>query len=222
MKFLIWFLYLAAASVVSFFLLPLANTAATSEGSALFAGFIALVIYGAAIAGARATCKWLSRRGSSDIPAALNGSLSRVSSRKIKMPVALVLCALLVSVSSIVSWMLSSNHVEKQYLSEISELMAQNNSDLTTARVSSYGQGYQEGYDAAESEVSPELDFYRNHACIVTTAGEKYHRWDCPHISGRDLYIYNIELAESMGYEPCADCWDSGRGSLRPLQKLPS
>lgn len=68
--------------------------------------------------------------------------------------------------------------------------------------------GYKCGYILGQSSNAQELYFYREHACVVTTAGEKYHRWDCYHISGREFYIYNIEKAEVLGYEPCLDCWD--------------
>lgn len=68
--------------------------------------------------------------------------------------------------------------------------------------------------------ILPEYNFFHNGAVIVTaTAGEKYHHYDCGHISGRDIYIYNIELAKAKGYTPCADCWhDLPSLSLPPLQ----
>ncbi len=58
-------------------------------------------------------------------------------------------------------------------------------------------------------ELEKPLDFYYSYAAIVTAnAGEKYHRYDCQYVRGRDFYIYNIHLAESYGYEPCSVCWD--------------
>lgn len=59
-------------------------------------------------------------------------------------------------------------------------------------------------------EAENELDFWDDHAVIVTSSeGEKYHRYSCYHWKGSSFYIYNIELAEYMGYEPCEDCFKS-------------
>ena len=52
-----------------------------------------------------------------------------------------------------------------------------------------------------------EITFYRNNAVLVTLGGEKYHRWGCPHVSGRSYLIYNVGFAELKGYTPCLDCW---------------
>ena len=52
-----------------------------------------------------------------------------------------------------------------------------------------------------------ELDFWNFSAVIVTESGTKYHHHGCPHISGRDYYIYNVELAKYYGYEPCQTCF---------------
>lgn len=85
-----------------------------------------------------------------------------------------------------------------------------------------YDNGYDEGYEAGESEGTlagydrcyniyvDELRFYRNNVCVVTVSGKKYHHWDCFHIQNHDFYIYNTEKAESLGYTPCLDCWESG------------
>ena len=70
--------------------------------------------------------------------------------------------------------------------------------------------GYSDGYLNGILEYIQEVTFFRNNACIVTTAGSKYHHWGCYHIAGRRYYIYNIELAQSKGYTPCLDCWESG------------
>lgn len=50
--------------------------------------------------------------------------------------------------------------------------------------------------------------FYRFNSAIVTRTGSKYHRFDCHYVEGREFYIYNTELAEAKGYEPCSYCWD--------------
>lgn len=54
---------------------------------------------------------------------------------------------------------------------------------------------------------SAELEFYRSNAVFVTVSGEKYHCYGCHHLTGHRYFIYNIELAKEMGYEPCSDCW---------------
>lgn len=68
--------------------------------------------------------------------------------------------------------------------------------------------GYDAGYLDGESVNHDELSFYRDNAVIVTLGGEKYHRWGCSHVSGRQYLIYNIGLAELRGYAPCLDCWE--------------
>lgn len=55
-------------------------------------------------------------------------------------------------------------------------------------------------------ENTRELNYWRDHAVIVTEYGEKYHTYGCQYINGRAFWIYNIELAIVMGYEPCTVC----------------
>lgn len=57
------------------------------------------------------------------------------------------------------------------------------------------------------SVIEDEYAFYHDHAVVVTTTGEKYHRYDCYHIADRSFFIYNTEYAEWRGYEPCLDCF---------------
>lgn len=61
-------------------------------------------------------------------------------------------------------------------------------------------------YKKRLSAIEDEYDFFHNHAVIVTTAGEQYHRYDCYHTDGRRFYIYNIENAIHKGYDACLDC----------------
>lgn len=57
-------------------------------------------------------------------------------------------------------------------------------------------------------ELSEQCDFYDQNACIVTVSGEKYHRYECYHWqTGNGFWIFNVEYAESLGYEPCLDCY---------------
>lgn len=50
------------------------------------------------------------------------------------------------------------------------------------------------------------LRFWDNFAVIVTVSGEKYHTYGCPYIDESDFYIFNIENAKYLGYEPCSYC----------------
>jgi len=83
-----------------------------------------------------------------------------------------------------------------------------------------YSEGHDEGYDQGHTDgmkdgedylwdiIGDKYSFYYDNAVLVTTTGSKYHHYDCYHIDGRRYYIYNIELAEGKGYEPCLDCFD--------------
>ena len=51
-----------------------------------------------------------------------------------------------------------------------------------------------------------ERAFWMHHAVIVTSVGEKYHTYNCPHIEDRSFWIYNVEQAIARGYSPCLDC----------------
>lgn len=55
-------------------------------------------------------------------------------------------------------------------------------------------------------DLSEEIEFWRDYAVITTTTGSKYHAYGCPHIEGREFYIYNIDNAIYKGYSPCLDC----------------
>lgn len=64
-------------------------------------------------------------------------------------------------------------------------------------------------WEAAQSEldeIKPEYDFYHDHACVVTDSGEKYHRYGCGSLNLDLFWIYNIEYARYLGYEPCSHC----------------
>ena len=56
------------------------------------------------------------------------------------------------------------------------------------------------------SEMMEENNFYHWHACIVTESGTVYHEYGCPYLNYDSFWIYNIEAAESRGYEPCSYC----------------
>lgn len=86
---------------------------------------------------------------------------------------------------------------------------------------------YVEGYDEAVGYIFPVADdtidallplvdesfFFHSGACVVTASGSgsRYHHYGCYHIADSSYYIYNVELAESLGYTPCLDCWYDDR-----------
>lgn len=82
-----------------------------------------------------------------------------------------------------------------------------------------YDCGQEDGYTEGRALYAAEVYFFRNGACIVTTAGDKYHHWGCYHIGDSSYWIYNVELAEARGYTPCLDCWEQGLVDL-PLPSL--
>lgn len=55
-------------------------------------------------------------------------------------------------------------------------------------------------------EETQELAFWWRYAVIVTREGEKYHTYGCQYIQGREFWIYNVDAAIDMGYEPCSVC----------------
>ena len=60
------------------------------------------------------------------------------------------------------------------------------------------------------SERDKERLFWKDYAVIVTETGEKYHTYGCQYIQGREFWIYNIDAAIDMGYEPCSECSPPG------------
>ena len=62
MKFLIWFVYLASASILNSLLLSLVDTSASLQGVMLFSFFITVAVYGAAIFFAKTTCNWYAKK----------------------------------------------------------------------------------------------------------------------------------------------------------------
>lgn len=86
----------------------------------------------------------------------------------------------------------------KELKSKNKELLSQNES------LDSDMQHYRTKY----FNMKDEYNFYENHACIVSSvAGEKYHRYSCQYVDNfTEFYIFNINYAESLGYEPCSVC----------------
>lgn len=51
-----------------------------------------------------------------------------------------------------------------------------------------------------DSIISNEATYY------ITKTGDKYHKEDCPYISGREVFEETLSELELLGYEPCAFC----------------
>ncbi len=60
------------------------------------------------------------------------------------------------------------------------------------------------------ADATIELFFYKYYAACVNKDSKYYHTHDCEYFDDSDFYIYNKELAEFKGYEPCQYCrWDT-------------
>lgn len=46
-----------------------------------------------------------------------------------------------------------------------------------------------------------------NDIVVVTKSGEKYHRPNCRHVNGKNIFEITIVEAIKRGYEPCKDCF---------------
>lgn len=57
------------------------------------------------------------------------------------------------------------------------------------------------------NNLNSELGFYENNAVLVSEHGEKYHKYTCQYMKGKAYWIFNVEAAESKGYEPCSVCF---------------
>lgn len=225
MKFLIWFVYLAIASILNSLLLSLVDTSASLQGVMLFSFFITVAVYGAAIFFAKTTCNWYAKKKNKCTPMQFVPStritqvptsqeivevyrqpknrvaLSRPTST-ILVLISCLICLLSIGFSAWSWWSAKSEYTIMA--EEINEMC---NQRIKTVGSANYDRGYTHGYNAAKEETASELAFYRENAVIVTENGEKFHCWGCYHLDGRRYLIYNVELAESLGYEPCADCW---------------
>ncbi|MDY4080139.1 MAG: hypothetical protein SOY97_00760 [Candidatus Metalachnospira sp.] len=57
------------------------------------------------------------------------------------------------------------------------------------------------------NSLKSEIRFYENNAVFVTGHGEKYHKYDCQYMQGKEYWILNISAAQGKGYEPCSKCF---------------
>lgn len=71
-------------------------------------------------------------------------------------------------------------------------------------------EGYLDGYDAFRR--SPQFCFYNNTACIVPVLDNHYHHYGCSALEADMAFfkVYNVAAAETSGFLPCPECWESG------------
>lgn len=51
------------------------------------------------------------------------------------------------------------------------------------------------------------LDFFDEHIVMVEDDNTNlYHKYECYRFKGNDFWVYNVENAEYLGYEPCPEC----------------
>ena len=54
------------------------------------------------------------------------------------------------------------------------------------------------------------LDFFDEHIVMVENDNTNlYHKYECYGFKGNDYWIYNVENAEYLGYDPCPNCCKS-------------
>ena len=54
------------------------------------------------------------------------------------------------------------------------------------------------------------LDFFDNHIVMIEDDNTNlYHKYECYRFKGNDFWVYNVENAEYLGYDPCPNCCKS-------------
>lgn len=54
------------------------------------------------------------------------------------------------------------------------------------------------------------LDFFDGHIVMVEDDNTNlYHKYECYRFKGNDFWVYNVENAEYLGYDPCPNCCKS-------------
>ena len=63
-------------------------------------------------------------------------------------------------------------------------------------------------YTKGMASYDEEMAFYDEHAVCVGSINDNYHKYDCWRFDDSEFWIFNIEYAEYLGYEPCPYCCD--------------
>lgn len=54
------------------------------------------------------------------------------------------------------------------------------------------------------------LDFFDEHIVMIEDDNTNlYHKYECYRFKGNDFWVYNVENAEYLGYDPCPNCCKS-------------
>ena len=128
----------------------------------------------------------------------VRGKKYKETRRKLNRILPFVACAVILCIAILLLLNYHNNEIDASY--EIGYHNGYNKGESD-----GYNDGYKDGTKYIQN-LRNEYDFFHNNAVIVTTTGNKYHRYGCQHIKNRPYYIYNIELAKAKGYTPCLDC----------------
>lgn len=57
------------------------------------------------------------------------------------------------------------------------------------------------------AKLTVDVDIANTSTVYVTDTGDKYHKQNCYHLKDRHITALDIDIAESIGKEPCKDCF---------------
>lgn len=77
--------------------------------------------------------------------------------------------------------------------------------NVLKAQKNAYRSGYNE-YKNQYQRLDNMYTFYIDHAVVVASGSNVYHRYGCSKLDTSHFYIYNTEAAISRGYRECPDC----------------
>ena len=67
---------------------------------------------------------------------------------------------------------------------------------------------YKDRIHQIRNEYGDAASFYDEHAVCVSNMNDCYHKYACSRFDGSEFWIFNVEYAEYLGYEPCPYCCD--------------
>lgn len=59
-----------------------------------------------------------------------------------------------------------------------------------------------------KDRIGDAASFYDEHAVCVSNINDFYHKYGCSKFDDSEFWIFNVEYAEYLGYEPCPYCCD--------------
>lgn len=129
-----------------------------------------------------------------------NSDFSKKQKRRLNTIVIAVLVSLAILFSAYAGYKFGENKTICEKNEEIESI-----EETYKERINKINERYDKNY-ALLQEALEELDFWEEFAVIVTSEGEKYHRYSCQYVEGKSFWIYNVEAAISRGYDPCLVC----------------